>query len=128
MPNVGALNAVLSNPDSLREIADGLYSALPDEAEAAAYDRRAAGYEAVVRWPSYHRIAWGSSLQGYTRFGRDALEAAGTNHFAEVGCGSLLFTSSIYTDVRAASVVLVDRCRCCGARSRASARRTRHAT
>src|SRR5262245_47891589 len=109
MLTAGALNEVLQDPHDLRQIADGLYSALPDDAGAGAYDRRAVGYEAVVRWPSYHRIFWGSSLEGYAQFARKALEAAGTNHFAEVGCGSLLFTGSIYRNLRTSSVVLVDR-------------------
>jgi ubiquinone/menaquinone biosynthesis C-methylase UbiE len=66
-------------------------------------------YEAIVRWPSYHRIAWGTSIPAYAQFSRAALDAAGTEHFAEVGCGSLLFTAPMYQHARTASILLVDR-------------------
>jgi SAM-dependent methyltransferase len=66
-------------------------------------------YDAVVGRSLYHRIFWGTSAAAYTRFGREALEAASGGHFAEIGCGSLLFTAAMYRDARSTSVVLVDR-------------------
>lgn len=75
----------------------------------APYDRKAAAYDAIVGRPAYHRIFWGTSPQSFARFGRAALEAAGDGAFAEVGCGSLLFTAPMYREVRARSVALVDR-------------------
>ena len=75
----------------------------------APYDRKAAAYDAIVGRPVYHRVFWGTSTQSFGRFGRAALEAAGDGPFAEVGCGSLLFTAPMYREVRARSVALVDR-------------------
>lgn len=76
---------------------------------AAPYDRKAAVYDAIVGRPAYHRVFWGTSPQSFARFGRAALEAAGDGPFAEVGCGSLLFTAPMYREVRARSVSLIDR-------------------
>ena len=75
---------------------------------AAPYDRKAAIYDAVVGRPAYHRVFWGTSPRSLARFGRAGLEAAGDGPFAEVGCGSLLFTAPMYRDARGA-VALVDR-------------------
>lgn len=76
---------------------------------AAPYDRKAAVYDAIVGRPVYHRVFWGTSPRSFARFGRAALDAAGDGPFAEVGCGSLLFTAPMYQDARAGSVALVDR-------------------
>jgi SAM-dependent methyltransferase len=76
---------------------------------SAAYDRRAAVYDAIVGRSLYHRTFWGTSTDAYARFGRAALEAARDGHFAEVGCGSLLFTAPMYLAAHAPSIVLVDR-------------------
>jgi len=66
------LNAVLSSPDAVRELGPGLYTAFPQDAGAAPYDRRAIVYDAVVRWSIYHRIFWGTSTLAYRRFSRAA--------------------------------------------------------
>jgi SAM-dependent methyltransferase len=78
---------------------------------AAPYDRKAAVYDAIVGRPAYHRVFWGTSPQSFARFGRAALEAAGDGAFAEVGCGSMLFTGPMYRDTAVRSIVLVDRSR-----------------
>lgn len=75
----------------------------------APYDRKATVYDVIVGRPGYHRVFWGTSPESFARFGRAALEAAGDDPFAEVGCGSLLFTAAMYREVRAGSVALVDR-------------------
>jgi SAM-dependent methyltransferase len=93
----------------VRELAPGLYSALPDRAVAAPYDRKAAIYDAIVGRSIYHRLFWGTSAQAYSRFARLALEAAGDGCFAEAGCGSLLFTAPMYRDFRGPFALLADR-------------------
>jgi len=105
----GAFGSLLSDSSLVRELSPGLYSALPKSLAAAAYDRRAVGYDAVVGRPSYHRVFWGSSPRTYARFGRGAFDVA-DGPFAEIGCGSLLFTASMYKDGRLGHpIVLVDR-------------------
>ena len=101
------VNSILSR--SVQEIEPGLYSALPECVQPASYDRRAAMYDAVLSLPFYHRLAWGASIQAYARFATEALKVADTGHFAEVGCGSLLFSAGIYKESHAASALLVDR-------------------
>lgn len=103
-----AFHSLLSDPSAARELSPGVYTTLRDQA-VAPYDRKAAGYDAVVGRSLYHRIFWGTSAAAYARFGRLALEAGHTGHFAEVGCGSLLFTASLYRSTPGRSVVVVDR-------------------
>jgi SAM-dependent methyltransferase len=78
-------------------------------AAPALYDRRAAGYDAIVGRSIYLRIFWGTSAPALTRFARLALEAAGNDGFAEAGCGTLVFTSPIYREFRGTCAVLMDR-------------------
>lgn len=103
------LNGILASPDAVREIRPGLYTTLPEDAAAAAYDRRAAVYDAVVGRSLYHRIFWGTSAASYARFAGLALDAAADGCFAEAGCGSLLFSSHLYRAARGSSTLLVDR-------------------
>ena len=76
---------------------------------AAPYDKKAAVYDTIVGRAVYHRLFWGTSPQSFALFGRAALEAAGDGPFAEVGCGSLLFTAPMYRDRPVRSIALVDR-------------------
>lgn len=73
------------------------------------YDRHAALYDAVVGRPLYHRVVWGASAAGYAAFGREALATAGAGRFAEIGCGSLVFTAGLYRSGSAGPVALTDR-------------------
>lgn len=103
------LNSILAHAGAVREVNSGFFTALPADAIAAPYDRRAMVYDAVVGRSIYHRIFWGTSAPAYTRFARVALEAAGDGCFAEAGCGSLLFTSPMYREFRGTFALLVDR-------------------
>lgn len=82
---------------------------MPEQARAAPYDRKATIYDAVVGLSLYNRVFWGTTPAAFTRFARRALDAAGRGNFAEAGCGSLLFTSSLYAQHNAAMALLVDR-------------------
>lgn len=93
---------------ALRIVGPGVYSVLP-ESTAAAYDRKARLYDAIVGWPPYHRVVWGTSAARYTEFARSALAAAGNSSFAEIGCGSLLFTAAMYHEQRFARIIVTDR-------------------
>jgi SAM-dependent methyltransferase len=103
------LNSVLAHPDAVREVRSGLFTALPADAVAAPYDRRAVVYDAIVGRSIYQRIFWGTSPTAFTRFARVALEGAGDGCFVEAGCGSLLFTSPMYREFRGTCALLVDR-------------------
>lgn len=100
------------NHDRVRELGPGLYTAIPSSDRTAPYDRKVTLYDAVVGRSMYHRIFWGTSPQSYSRFARTALASAAEGHYAEVGCGSLLFTASMYAEYAARhqpSLLLVDR-------------------
>lgn len=75
----------------------------------APYDRKAAIYDAIVGRSIYHRVFWGTSAQSFARFGRAALGAAKDGPFAEIGCGSLLFTAPMYRESKGRPVALLDR-------------------
>ena len=100
-------SSLLSNAHAVRELSPGLYTALPREA-GAAYDRKAFVYDAIVGRSIYHRVFWGTSPSVYSSFARDALHHAGSGTFAEIGCGSLLFTASMYRQP-STPTVLADR-------------------
>ncbi len=103
------LNSLLSNPALVRELGPGFFTALTEEDGAAPYDRRAIMYDAALQWSIYHRVAWGTSARAYAQFGSVALESAGRGCFADIGCGSLLFTAQMYRHVGTVSALLVDR-------------------
>ena len=86
-----------------------VWSALSASEGAASYDRKAAMYDAIVGRSLYQRVFWGTSAAAYGRFAGLALEDAGGGRFAEVGCGSLLFTHRLHRERGDPSTVLVDR-------------------
>jgi SAM-dependent methyltransferase len=102
------LQPILSDPGRVRELAPGLHSVFDAAAAGAPYDRRAAAYDAIVGRSLYHRIFWGTSAGAFTRFARDARAAAEAGWFAEVGCGSLLFTRALY-GAGPGPAILIDR-------------------
>jgi hypothetical protein len=56
-----SLRALFSYDQTVREIRPGLYTALLQSTPAAAYDRKAAVYDAIVGKPMYHRLIWGTA-------------------------------------------------------------------
>lgn len=87
----------------------GIYSALPASAVRAAYDRKAAIYDAIVGRSIYHRIVWGTTTRRYSEFAWTARAAAGTEPFLEIGCGSLLFSRDLYQWPAPGPTVISDR-------------------
>ncbi len=102
-------DSILAQPGAVREIGPRFYTALPEVAAAAPYDRKAVVYDAIVGRSLYHRLLWGTSARAYSRFARAAFDAAGDGCFAEAGCGSLLFTAPMYREPRGAFALLTDR-------------------
>lgn len=110
MPRVTSrLNEILLDSHEVREIGPSLFTAVPERAAPATYDRKSGLYDAVVGHPLYHRTMWGTSARAYTQFGYAAAEAAEGSWFAEAGCGSLLFTHAMYRDPHGPPTALVDR-------------------
>jgi SAM-dependent methyltransferase len=105
------LASILAFPQAVRAVEPGIYSSIPEAEHRAAYDRKGAVYDAIVGRSLYHRFLWGTTGAAYTRFAQMALAAASGEEdwFVEIGCGSLLFTASLYRRRSRARAVLVDR-------------------
>lgn len=102
-------SSLLSSPAAAREVSPRLFTAFPGDTAAAPYDRKAMFYDAIVGRSIYHRVFWGTSAQAFASFGRAALDATDRGCYAEIGCGSLLFTAPIYRAARGLPIVLADR-------------------
>jgi SAM-dependent methyltransferase len=72
----------------------------------APYDRKAAGYDRLMRSERYHRLAWSSSPAAYVAFARPAI--TGSGFLLDVGCGTLANLGALYRE-RTSAAVLVDR-------------------
>lgn len=92
---------------TLRPVGDGILSALPEDDEGAAYDRRAVVYDRLIGSPLYNRLAWGTHPSQYASFAAEAL-AAGDGPYLDAGCGTLVFTAALYRRATR-PLVLVDR-------------------
>lgn len=62
----------------------------------AAYDRMAAGYDALVGNGIYNRLTWGCAKANYARAASDFLIRAGDGPLIDFGCGSCVFTADAY--------------------------------
>jgi SAM-dependent methyltransferase len=103
------LHALLTDPTLVQQLGPGLYTALPGSRAVGLYDRHARSYDAVLGRPLYHRAVWGCRMASFAAFARDAYDASGGDPFAEIGCGSLLFTAQMYREASNARAVLIDR-------------------
>lgn len=92
--------AVIAEGHTVRTVAEGIYSVLPDGPHAHLYDGRAAVYDLVVGTRIYNRVMWGASLPDYVAFARQAAASDSTGTLLDAGCGSLLFTARAYLDCR----------------------------
>lgn len=81
----------------LREVEEGIWSALGEGAGEAGYDRLAAGYD---------RLVWGNVPGDYADFARQATASPADDPFLDAGCGSLLFTAGVYRTARRPIVAL----------------------
>lgn len=94
------LTAVLAEHRSVRLIADGIYSVLPDVEGKHDYDRKAGLYDLVVSTRLYNAIMWGSSPHEYRAFARQALASSSQGTVLDAACGSLLFSAPVYLETQ----------------------------
>lgn len=90
------LKEVVAEKRLIRLIEDDIYSVVPDASVLHHYDKRAALYDLVVSTRLYNFVMWGTSPCDYVEFARQALSSSLNGRFLDAGCGSLLFTASIY--------------------------------
>lgn len=60
------------------------------------YDKQAVQYDKLVSNALYNRFMWGNSPVDYTRFLKQNLKDADKGIVADIGCGTLSFTSKVY--------------------------------
>ena len=87
---------VLAESRTVRLIEEDIYSVLHESSRKHHYDRRAAIYDSVVSTSLYNSVMWGTSPLEYSDFARQAVASCPEGKFLDAGCGSLLFTASIY--------------------------------
>ena len=92
------LKEVLANDRVVQLLEDDIYSVLPDASRSHHYDRRETVYDLVVSSRLYNSIMWGSSPLDYVAFARQAIKSSHDGKFLDAGCGSLLFTASVYLE------------------------------
>jgi hypothetical protein len=98
MDGFDKLTEVVAKERSVRLIEKDIYSVLPDTSVLHHYDKRAALYDLIVSMRLYNLIMWGSSPRDYADFARRAVNSSREGKFLDAGCGSLLFTSGVYTE------------------------------
>lgn len=94
------LKEVLAEGYVVRLVEDGIYSVLPDASREHHYDKRAAVYDLIVGTRLYNAVMWGSSPLDYASFARLAVASDTDGKFLDAGCGSMLFTASVYLESR----------------------------
>lgn len=90
------LKEVVAEDRFVRLIEEDIYSVLPDTSVRHHYDKRARMYDAVVSTRLYNFVLWGTSPFDYVEFARQALSSSREGRFLDAGCGSMLFTDSVY--------------------------------
>lgn len=103
------LSAMLLDNFSLRAVEPNIYSVLPNDESGNEYDSEFGFiYDLVACNPIYNRLIWGYSVKLFAQTAKEALHSYNEGHVLDIGCGSLAFTSKIYSQYRERSVVLVD--------------------
>src|SRR5690606_24188483 len=102
------LDDLLSADALLRVVEPGIWSVLPADAPGQPYDRKAAFYDALIGGAWYNRLLWGTDHREYAKFARRALRSAPTGWHLDAGCGSLVGTHEVYSEVRDRPCLLVD--------------------
>lgn len=91
-----ALLAATLAADAVPQLAgNDIWSVLPADTPAPAYDGRAKLYDRLIGNRLYNRIAWGTSPAAYADFARRAAQS-GDGAFLDAGCGSLVSTAAVH--------------------------------
>lgn len=103
------LSTMFVQDAELRPVEEHIYSVLPDNSTANAYDTRFGSvYDWVACNPVYNRLIWGYSVEIFFRTARTALQSSGQGAVLDLGCGTLAFTAKVYRQYSRRPVVLVD--------------------
>jgi len=72
------------------------------------YDQQAVKYDKLISNPLYNKIMWGNSPGNYTRFLTDSIANCDEGIIADIGCGTLNFTSEVYRKHNLKAIYLCD--------------------
>ena len=93
----------------LEEVSEGIYSYLNTSDRQSSYDSKVKAYDMVVGNSFYNRLIWGNWPSNYQDFCRKALNNSPEGIYLDAGCGSLVFTASVYAEANNKLIVLLDR-------------------
>lgn len=93
----------------IEEVEPGIFSALPENQRTHEYDGKIGVYDNIIGNPVYNRVVWKNWLSDYANFCREALDSRPGGYMLDVGCGSLVFTGSVYAGYTARPLILLDR-------------------
>ena len=103
------LSAILGGNSNLRLVEPNIYSVLQDNETGNEYDTRFGHiYDWVACNPIYNRLIWGYSVNIFPQIAKDALNSTTEGMVLDIGCGSLAFTTDIYSKYSERPVVLID--------------------
>ena len=105
----GTLMQDIMKDVQLEVVDDGIYSCLGEADRPSDYDHKAGAYDLVVGNRFYNRIVWGNWPSAYREFCRQALASTPGGLVLDAGCGSLVFTASVYAKADNRLIVLLDR-------------------
>jgi ubiquinone/menaquinone biosynthesis C-methylase UbiE len=92
--------------NNIIELKDGLF-----EVQGLAngeYDKQAVKYDNIVSNGLYNRLMWGNSPKDYSNFCNTALKENVNGIIADIGCGTLSFTSEVYAKNQIIEIYLCD--------------------
>jgi ubiquinone/menaquinone biosynthesis C-methylase UbiE len=106
---MGDLMKGLMKDVQLDEVDEGIFSCLGKAERQSDYDSKVGAYDLVVGNRFYNRIVWGNWPANYRDFCRQALASTPGGIYLDAGCGSLVFTASVYAEADNKLIVLMDR-------------------
>lgn len=93
----------------LEEVDEGIFSCIDRVERQSDYDKKVDAYDFIVGNPLYNKIVWGNWPSNYREFCKQSLASTPGGMYLDAGCGSLVFTASVYSEARNKLIVLLDR-------------------
>jgi len=79
-----------------------------DDLPSGHYDSQAVKYDKLISNGLYNRLMWGNSPKDYTNFCRQSINECDAGIIADIGCGTLSFTSKVYEEIHKRDLFLCD--------------------
>ena len=92
--------------NEIHQLNDGIFEVV--NLTQGNYDGQAAKYDNLTSSAVYNRIMWGNSPKNYARFCQQGLQEHNGRIIADIGCGTLSFTSGVYAKKRPENLFLCD--------------------